>query len=198
MALTHSSTTGANYERLEFLGDRVLSLVVADLLYSEFPNESEGMLALRHAQLVNKKILAQIARNLKIDQYLTMARGERRTGGAQKDSLLSDVCEAVIGAIFVDGGYGVANDFVRTVWKPHADANVTPQKDAKSLLQEKVQARGLPAPSYEITRKSGPDHAPVFWVEVRVDGFTPVEGEGPSKRAAEQKAAETFLEKEAL
>lgn len=196
-ALTHSSVgwTRTNYERLEFLGDRVLGLVIAHLLYERFPDFSEGELAPRHAHLVNRSTLAQVASTLRLQDYIQMASSERRSGGRTKTSLLSDACEALIAALYLDGGFEVARLFITRFWREALDTCHTLAKDPKSELQEKVQAMGKSAPQYEILSRTGPDHIPTFVVEVQVEGLPRVQGTGASKRLAEQEAAGALLRK---
>lgn len=198
-ALTHSSTTGQegtgrSNERLEFLGDRVLGLVVAELLIATYPDESEGALARRFAALVSAGTLARVAQSLGLGDDLRLARGEEEAGGRCNPSLLADACEAVIAALYLDGGFSVAQRFVRRHWQPLAKLDLEPPKDAKSRLQEWAQARGRPLPVYRVVTCEGPEHAPRFVMEVTVDGMTPVTAEGASKRAGERAAARAMLD----
>lgn len=195
-ALTHSSlsSTQENNERLEFLGDRVLGLIIAQLLYQRFPEAPEGDLSLRHTQLVNKETLSQIGLILDLGHYLRMARGEKASGGQLKKSLLADACEALIAALYLDGGLSVAQEFILRYWKTLLSEKSQFIKDAKSKLQEQVQAQGKSAPRYEIIERTGPDHAPVFTVAIFVEGFPSHVGSGPSRREAEQQAAQRLLE----
>ena len=198
-ALTHSSMSGAggdrlsSNERLEFFGDRVLGLVIAHLLFQRFPDEHEGDLARRHAALVRKEALARVAIETDLGDCVRMSRGEDDAGGRRNPGLLADACEAVIGAIYLDGGLEAAADFVHGYWRVLVDEDTTPPKDAKTMLQEWAQGRGLALPQYRETARKGPAHAPIFSVEVAVSGIAPVIGVGPSKRAAEQAAAELAL-----
>jgi len=198
-ALTHTSATGgrggarASYERLEFLGDRVLGLIVAELLFDAFPNEREGALGRRHAGLVNRDTLAAVARQLDLGADIVLSRGEADSGGRDNPAILADACEAVIGALYRDGGLDAARAFVEHHWRPllaHAEG---PPKDAKTALQEWALARGLPLPSYEIAAREGPDHAPRFTVAATVSGHAPVHGTGRAKREAEHEAARRLL-----
>jgi ribonuclease-3 len=195
-ALTHSSlsSTQENNERLEFLGDRVLGLVIAHLLFQRFSEAQEGSLSLRHTQLVNKETLSQIGLNLSLGQYLRMARGERASGGQLKKSLLADACEALIAALYLDGGLSAAQDFIVKYWEVLLNENSQFIKDAKSKLQEQVQAQGKNAPRYEIIERVGPDHAPLFTVAIFVEGVPSMEGSGASRREAEQQAAHRLLD----
>ena len=198
-ALTHSSMSGvsgdrlSSNERLEFLGDRVLGLVIARLLFQRFPDEHEGELARRHAALVRKEALARVAIEASLGDCLPMSRGEDDAGGRRNPGLLADACEAVIGAIYLDGGLEAAAEFVHGYWQALADEDANPPKDAKTMLQEWAQGRGLALPRYRETAREGPHHAPMFSVEVTVPGIAPVTGVGPSKRAAEQAAADLAL-----
>ncbi|AIL12530.1 hypothetical protein IM40_01745 [Candidatus Paracaedimonas acanthamoebae] len=195
-ALTHSSLSSIqeNNERLEFLGDRVLGLIVAQLLFQRFSLAPEGELSLRHTQLVNKETLSQVGLSLTLGQYLRMARGERASGGHLKKSLLADACEALIAAIYLDGGLSAAQEFIVKYWEELLSEKGQFIKDAKSKLQERVQAQGKNAPRYEIVGRVGPHHAPVFTVAIFVEGLPSVEGSGASRREAEQQAAHRLLE----
>lgn len=200
-ALTHSSTAGGgrprspSNERLEFLGDRVLGLVVAELLFQKFPNEPEGGLASRFTALTRRETLAQIASDVGLAAHMIMSAGEEEMGGRRNPALLSDTCEAVIAALYVDGGFDVASRFVRTHWAPLLDAYATAPKDAKTALQEWAQARGLALPQYRETTREGPSHAPTFSIEVTVAGHPSAVGVGASKRVAEQAAAQILLDR---
>jgi ribonuclease-3 len=198
-ALTHRSATprggrsrlGSN-ERLEFVGDRVLGLLIAEWLAERFPREQEGELGRRLAHLVSQPVLAGIAETIRLPASLAIAPGEARAGVARLATVRADAMEAVIGALFADGGLDVARGFVRRVWEPVMAAQPEPPKDAKTALQEWAQARGLDLPSYEVVSRAGPPHAPVFSVQVVVDGKRGM-GEAGSKRAAEQIAANDLL-----
>lgn len=193
-ALTHGSLrTPQTYERLEFLGDRVLGLVIAALLYARFSGESEGALAKRHTALVQQPTLALLARGLGLQHAVRLSEGERSAGGADKDAILADVLEAIIGAVFMDAGYGAAEDVVARIYGARIEEDIAPPEDPKTKLQEWAQSRSLPLPVYEITGQSGPDHAPLFRVSVQVKGFAAQEAEAPSKRAAEKAAAILLL-----
>jgi ribonuclease-3 len=181
-------------ERLEFLGDRVLSLTVADLLISRFPDESEGELARRHAALVRAETLAEVARLIGLGTQLALADSEEATGGREKPAILADACEAVIGALYRDGGLAAAGAFVERYWVPRIEHEATPPRDPKTALQEWAQGRGLPLPSYREVGREGPPHAPQFVMEVAVRGRTPARGNGKTKREAERTAALAMLE----
>ena len=191
-ALTHSSAVDGqgDNERLEFLGDRVLGLVVADMIQARFPEEKEGSLARRHAALVREETLARVARSLDIGSHLSLSSGE----SADKSGILADACEAVLGAVYLDGGLEPAAAIIRRYWSPLMEEDLTPPKDAKTALQEWAQARALPVPSYSITSRDGPAHHPHFTIEVRLSSGATATGCGSSKRAAEQQAAEKLLE----
>jgi len=198
-ALTHASATrgatrGPNsYERLEFLGDRVLGLIIAKLLFARFPDEAEGDLARRLAALVRKETLAEVAGALALGRRIEFGPGEQDGGGAENPSVLADACEAVIGALYLDGGLSAAEGFVVPLWTPYLEAERAPPQDAKTTLQEWAQARSLPLPSYHEIAREGPPHDPLFTVEVQVEGQAPATAQGRSKRAAEQAAAERLL-----
>ena len=198
-ALTHSSFQGEGprhcNERLEFVGDRVLGLVIANLLFHRFPGEEVGALARRHAALVRREALVEIAEQLDLADCLRLSRGEEDAGGRRNPGLLADACEALIAAVYLDGGFAVATEVVERLWSELIKRDVSPPKDAKTILQEWAQGRGMPLPAYRATERSGPPHAPVFRVEVSVEGLDPVEATGPSKRAAERAAAASLLTK---
>lgn len=195
-ALTHPGAgprKGRNYQRLEFLGDRVLGLVVADLLIARFPDDDEGALSRRLVALVRAETLAEIAAEIGLGAFLVLAAGEDAMGARENPSLLADACEAVIGALYLDGGLAAAAAFIEARWGARLDVAVPP-RDAKTLLQEWAQGRGLALPKYRTLDRAGPDHAPVFQVEVTVVGMPPAVGAGASKQAAEQAAAAMMLE----
>ncbi|HIJ37793.1 MAG TPA: ribonuclease III [Rhodospirillaceae bacterium] len=199
-ALTHPSTGGgraakrrSDYERLEFLGDRVLGLVVAEMLFTRFPDESEGSLARRHAALVRREAVARVALSMGLDRALLLSKGEEEGGGRQNLTMLGDACEAVLGAVFADGGLAPAAAIIHRYWQMIMDEAISPPKDAKTALQEWAQGLGKALPDYKTLEVTGPPHEPVFLVTVTVDGFAAVTGRGSSKRAAEQAAAETMI-----
>jgi ribonuclease-3 len=198
-ALTHSSAISParrierSYQRLEFLGDRVLGLVVADMLYRRYPKANEGELSRTLNTLVRKETCAIIARTLNLGAELNLGDSEARTGGAEKDAILGDVTEAVIGAIYCDGGMGKAYEFVERMFEEFLADGQANKADAKTTLQEWAQARGLEPPTYSQTARTGPDHAPEFTITVTLGDFEPISAIGPSKRIAEHKAAELFL-----
>ena len=197
-ALTHSSATGRDRgrrsnERLEFLGDRVLGLVIADLLIALYPGEGEGDLSRRHAALVRRETLAEVAADLGAARWLVVGRSEEEAGGRANPALLANVVEALIGALYLDGGLGAAKRFIRQHWLPRLQSMAVPPRDAKTSLQEWAQSRGLGLPIYEVAAVAGPAHAPRFDVSVSLSGFPPGRAIAGSKRAAEQAAAEELL-----
>lgn len=193
-ALTHSSKSGnTNNERLEFLGDRVLNLIIAEALYKHFSHEPEGSLAKRHSALVQGHMLAVIASMIHLGDDIILSDSERLSGGAENENILSDAMEAVLGAVFLDSGIEPARKIVLTLWGDNIYNLTQVNQDPKTELQEWVQARAMPLPEYEIVSRSGPDHAPIFIVEVRVEGRPALQAEGNSRRAAEKKAALLML-----
>ena len=182
------------YERLEFLGDRVLGLAIADLLFQTFGDEPEGYLARRHVALVRREALALVAVKIGLGEAINLSKGEESGGGRSNPSLLADACEAVIGAIYADAGYDVASRLVQHLWTPLMEQPITPPKDAKTALQEWAQGMGKALPLYRVLGQEGPAHEPVFKVEAVVEGLAPVIGSGSTKRAAEQHAAQSLLE----
>ena len=197
-ALRHSSAvadpsdTRANNERLEFLGDRVLGLVVANLLFHRFPGEAEGEIARRFAALTSRTALLRVAEGIGLEPYIDVAESERIEG--TPPAILADACEALIAALYLDGGLDVAAGFVGTHWTPLMEEDLSPPKDAKTTLQEWCQARSLSLPAYRVSNCEGPSHAPHFTVEVTIDTGEGATGEGSSKRIAEQLAAERLLD----
>jgi len=198
-ALTHSSIHQTSdrghkdYERLEFLGDRVLGLIIADELLTRFPGEAEGAIAKRHTALVQQDTLASVAGDYELADYLQMSEAEVKTGGREKPAILADVVEAVIGAIYRDGGMAPAKKFTAMAFDDYISADLTPPRDPKSYLQEIMQSQGHPIPEYSVVDQTGPDHAPSFTVKVSVAGKKSVTAIAGSKRKAEKKAAEKML-----
>lgn len=182
---------GSN-ERLEFIGDRVLGLVMAEWLAERFPHEQEGELGRRLASLVSQPVLAAVAEDIGLGAVLSVSPGEARAGVRRRATVLADALEAALGAVYLDGGLAPARDFVRRAWDGAMSAQAAPPKDAKTALQEWVQKRGLELPEYVVASRSGPPHAPEFVVTVAVGG-TSGTGRAGSKRAAEQLAAEDLL-----
>jgi ribonuclease-3 len=200
-ALTHTSVTSkpaASYQRLEFLGDRVLALAVAGMAYEGFPQADEGELARRLNALVKRETCAEIGRRLGFGEAVRLGAGEASTGGRNRSAILGDVTEAVIAAIYLDGGYAPAAAFVERHWRDLMLAARGPLRDAKTTLQEWAQGRGLPAPVYRETARTGPDHDPEFTIAVEIQGLDDAEGRGRSKREAEQNAAAAALKREKL
>jgi len=200
-ALTHvsaSSQRPESYERLEFLGDRVLGLAVAHMLFEAFPAESEGELSRRLAALVRKETCAEVAEVWGVGPYMRLGEGEAQTGGRKKRAILGDVCEAIIGAVFLDGGAEAAERVVRAGFGPKMLEAGRDLRDAKTALQEWAQARRLPPPRYRLMSRSGPDHAPSFEMMVEIEGFEGTIGTGASKRVAEQAAAAAFMAREGV
>jgi len=199
-ALTHPSAvaereprTKRTYDRLEFLGDRVLAIVVARLLYDAFPDAPSGDLARRFNQLVRRETLADVAVSINLSNHIVMADADAASGGAENPAILADVLEAVLGAMYVDGGLIVAEEFISRHWSDRAAALVVPPADAKTELQEWAQALTKPPPSYRVIETEGPAHRPVFSVEVSIEGEQPTRGRGTTKRQAEQLAAAAML-----
>ncbi len=202
-ALTHSSVRASHpelgdNERLEFLGDRVLGLAAAELLSDSFSDASEGELARRLNTLVRMETCAEVAQELQIGACLILGEGEDESGGRGKQTILANACEAVLGAVFLDGGYGEARSLVRRHWTSHLSDEADVVVDAKSTLQEWAQRKHMALPRYQEVHRQGPDHAPSFTTEVHIEGVPPATGTGNSKRAAEQAAARSFLEREGV
>jgi ribonuclease-3 len=196
-ALTHAShSTGGSNERLEFLGDRVLGLVIAEKLHALYPAEPEGVLALKLNALVRSEACALAAEKAGLAEHLILANSESASGGRKKAAILAGACEAVIAALYLDGGFEVARGFIERNWEDQFAGLGRDMRDAKTALQEWSQGRkGGVAPVYKLAKREGPDHAPHFWVDVSVAEHEPVTGEGNSKREAEQAAAQAMLAK---
>jgi ribonuclease III len=198
-ALTHSSVRGGDAkrtdnERFEFIGDRVLGLAIVEMLHEAHPVANEGDMARRYNVLVRGETCARVARDLGLGVHLILSSSEADHGGRDKDNILADGIEAVLGAVFLDGGFKKASDVIRRLWT--AEQGTQPAAvaaDPKSALQEWAQGRGLALPSYEALERTGPDHAPNFTAQVRIAGYAPALGTGLSKRAAEQAAASAML-----
>ena len=203
LALTHASARPSlkpneDNERLEFLGDRVLGLAVAELLTASFPDASEGELARRFNRLVCAERCGEIAQRWELGKLIVMSGGEAESGGRGKKTILANACEAVLGAIFLDSGYAEARDVVHRFWADELGDLDLGVPDAKSILQEWAQGRHLPLPRYIEVSREGPDHKPRFTTEVHIDGVAPERGEGANKRAAEQAAALAMLLREGV
>ncbi len=195
-AVTHasiSSATRPDNQRLEFLGDRVLGLVMSEALLQADPKASEGQLAPRFNALVRKETCADVARDLALGEVLKLGRSEMMSGGRRKEALLGDALEAVIAAVYLDGGFEAARRMVLRLWGKRIHTVETDARDAKTALQEWAQARALPPPTYTEQSRSGPDHAPVFTVEVRLGNGAAETASANTKRAAEQTAARALL-----
>ena len=190
---SRSPAPGLAYERLEFLGDRVLGVVIANWLLERFPAEREGALARRLASLVRWETLSSVASTFDLGRYLRLSTGEAESGGRTNGAILADSCEAIIGAMYLDGGLSAAEKFIRERWAERIDRTAGPPQDVKTALQEWAQGRGKPLPVYEVLGQSGPDHSPKFEVRVHVEGHETVTAEGNSKRAAEKAAASAML-----
>jgi ribonuclease III len=193
-ALTHGSTGKPDYQRLEFLGDRVLGLVIAQTLYLRFPDEAEGRLSHRLNSLVAGSTCADIARSIDLAPHMKLGKQARDDGAHGSENVLGDVMEALIGALFIDQGLEAARSFILTHWAPHIEADLNAPKHPKSALQEWCAANGRKVPEYAITKKEGPPHAMRFEITVTVKGYEPVSAEANSKQAAETAAALAFLE----
>lgn len=197
-ALTHpsmSTPTRDNNQRLEFLGDRVLGLVMADALFAADRGAAEGVLAPRFNALVRKEACAEVAREIDVGAVLKLGRSEMKTGGRRKDALLGDAMEAVIAAVYLDGGFEAARDMVLRLWGERIVAVDVDARDPKTSLQEWAQGRGQTPPQYVAVGREGPDHAPIFTIEVRLSSGQTERAKAGSKRQAEQAAARTLLEK---
>jgi ribonuclease-3 len=197
-ALTHRSAARSDghrfgYERLEFLGDRVLGLVIADLIFDVFPAAPEGELARRLTALVRRETLVEVAAGLGLGGYLQLSDSEARAGGRDNPGLQADACEAVIGALYLDGGLEAARHFIHTHWRPLVETAGAARRDPKTRLQEWAQACGLPLPEYRTVSETGPAHQPEFTMEVRIEGAEPVRATARTKRRAEQDAARALL-----
>jgi ribonuclease III len=197
-ALTHASVRGTNAKRsdnevFEFIGDRVLGLAIVQFLHETYPNETEGELARRYNLMVRGETCARVARVLNLGPHLILSASEAEAGGRDKDNILADAIEAILGAIFLDGGFDKARDVIRRIWTSERGPTTAVGADPKTALQEWAQGLGLALPHYSHLGRTGPDHAPQFTAEVRITGRLPQRGEGPSKRAAEQAAASAML-----
>ena len=193
-ALTHSSFSGKvseNYERLEFLGDRVLGVAVAEMLYKTFPGEPEGSLSQRHTSLVCKETVSEVVRNMGLDKYIRIANEDIR----ENDNVLCDVGEVIIGAIFSESGADEPFAYVRHHWEKQLHKAVIPPKDCKTALQEMAHTKGLEMPVYEVIKREGSEHEPIFHIAVRLGADREEIGTGKNKKLAEQDAAHKMLEK---
>lgn len=193
-ALTHASVSANkhSYERLEFLGDRILSFVIADMLFAAFPNEKEGALAKRHSTVVKQGALEQIAKKLDLAPKVQFARSASQA--APTASILADVVEALIAALYLDGGFAAAERFIRDHWQELITTFSLPPEDPKSSLQEWAQARGMALPVYKVLERTGPDHNPVFVVEVSLGAYPAQTSQSFSKQSAQKLAAQQLLD----
>lgn len=194
-ALTHASRRSDNYERLEFLGDRVLGLVVARWLYERFPNESEGTLSQRFNSLVARETCGEVGRELGLPAVIRLGKQAREDGANWSDNVIGDVVEALIGALYLEAGLDSAEALIRRLWEPLVEEQRGAPKHPKSALQELAASRNLPNPVYEVISLSGAHHTPKFVVRVAIGSLGEAEAEGPSKQDAETKAATTLLQK---
>lgn len=195
-SLTHSSRVGErSFERLEFLGDRVLGLTLADALFRKFGDADEGELAPRFNQLVRKEACAEVARSIDLGDALFLSRSEDSHGGRKKTAILGDAMEAIIAAVHLEGGYDIARQMILRLWQPLLERADDPTQDPKSSLQEWSQGNNLGIPDYDTIDRTGPDHAPQFTVQVKIGGKNTAEGKGSSKQSAEQVAAKALLDK---
>ena len=194
-ALTHGSAARESYERLEFLGDRVLGLTIARWLYDRFPDEPEGQMSRRYNVLVARETCAEIGREIGIPAQIRLGKQARDDGAIGSDNVVGDVVEALLGALLLDGGLDRADAFIRRLWAPFLDSQKRAPQHPKSLLQEFAAAKGHRPPAYELVGRSGPHHAPTFTVRVSVRGLGEAEAEGASKQDAETAAAAALMEK---
>ena len=192
-ALSGGATRVNSYQRLEFLGDHVLGLVISDMLYRAFPRANEGELSRRLADLVRKETCAEVARAMDLGSALKLGNSESHAGGRLRLTILADACEALVGAVYSDGGYMAAEELVGRFWKERMLKPLRPLRDPKTMLQEWAQARGLPTPAYRELARTGPHHDPDVHVAVVLPDRPPAEGLGSSTRAAEQAAAAAML-----
>jgi ribonuclease III len=202
-ALTHASVRGgkterSDNERLEFIGDRVLGLAIAEILNKQYPDASEGELARRYNRLVRGEACAKVSRAIGLGAHLILSESEADSGGREKTTILADAAEALLGAVFLDGGFEKARTVVRKLWQDQSEPVPEVAVDAKSALQEWAQGQGLALPKYIVVSRKGPDHAPHFTAEVTISGRGPAQGEGASKRIAEQEAATALLSREGV
>ena len=202
-AITHSSLSSQSnnvrdLERLEFLGDRVLGLLTAENLWRRYPDYSEGEMAPRLNALVRKETCARAARAIGLDRVVRLSQAEEQAGGRDKDAILGDACEALLGALYIDGGLKAARNLYALYWGKDFDRLSSRYKDSKTALQEWAQGQGKGTPVYDVVKRSGPAHAPVFVVDVIIDGLKPARAEGSSKRAAQTQAAQLLLLREEI
>lgn len=192
-ALTHSSRRRESYERLEFLGDRVIGVAIAKWLYERFPEEPEGKLSRRYNVLVARETCGEIGRELGLPALIQLGRQAREDGANWSDNVVGDVVEALVGAVFLEAGLGEAEEVVRRIWAPYVESQGRAPEHPKSMLQELAAAKNFAAPEYEVARKSGAHHAPRFTVSVSIKGVGEASAEGSSKQEAETAAATALL-----
>ena len=203
-ALTHPSVGEGgkavpDYQRLEFLGDRVLGLLVAERLSADLPKADEGELSKRLHTLVDRDACARVARRLDVGPALRLSPGETKSGGRDKDGILADAVEAIMAAVYLDGGFEAARALFDRIWAEEMAGGGSPRlANPKSALQEWAQGQGRPLPSYEVVGRKGPDHAPIFSVQVTLEGLEPLTGQGRSRQEAEKAAATAMLSREGL
>ena len=193
-AVTHPSFGRDHYQRLEFLGDRVLGLVMAEWLSELFPNEPEGLLSHRFTNLVSRAHCALVARDLGLVDHLRLGKQAWDDGASQSDNILGDVTEGLIGALYLEGGVDAARSFIRRAWAPFVDSQSSAPRHPKSLLHEWAEGHGRKPPTYKVIERTGPSHAPRFTVRASVKGHGGADGEGSSKHEAETAAATALLE----
>lgn len=194
-AITHGSAARESYERLEFLGDRVLGLTIARWLYERFPDEPEGQMSRRYNVLVARETCAEIGREIGVPAQIRLGKQAREDGAIGSDNVVGDVVEALLGALLLDGGVDRADAFIRRLWAPYLDSQKRAPQHPKSRLQEFAAAKGHRPPDYELVGRSGPHHAPTFKVKVSVRGLGEAEADGASKQDAETAAAAALMEK---
>ena len=195
-ALTHTNNSkkkNLKFQRLEFLGDRILGLAIADILFHKFANESEGDLTRRMHTLVNEETLAKIAKEINIGEHIILSYNEEKAGGRNKNTILADTLEAIIAAIYLDKGYASVFEFVSQHWDKYLSVETTPPIDPKTKLQEWCQSKGFNLPLYNQVEKSGPDHSPEFIIKVVINAEFQIEGLGLTKKQAERRAASNAL-----
>jgi ribonuclease-3 len=204
LALTHASAAEGgdvrlgSYQRLEFLGDRVLGLAIAEMLFNQYSDTPEGELSQRLSELVSADTCAEIAVAMDLGAAVKLGPGEARSGGRKRKSMLADICESVIAAVYLDGGFDAAKSLVDRFWRDRVLNPRRPLRDGKTALQEWAASRGLGTPTYRQVERAGPDHNPIFRIEVAVKGFEPAVGEARAKRTAEKAAAIAFLTREGV
>ena len=193
LAITHSSVGGPSYERLEFLGDRVLGMVIARALYKRYPKEPEGSLSKRYNALVDRETCAENGREIGVPTLVRLGKQAREDGASQSENVVGDVVEALIGALFLDGGLEAAERFILKLWEPDLEVQRRAPQHPKSALQELAAAKGIKAPLYEVVSRTGAHHAPKFTVRVSVPFLGEAVAEGTSKQDAETAAAAALL-----